>query len=274
MNLVFIYLSDNEKYLAMTKKIKSLLILLLGVNFTMTAQLGFSHEVGLFVGGVAMKSDFGERNNFKNNFVNNGFSVGIVHYFNFAFRSSCNCYTPETYFNDHFKIRTELSYNSSNLEFFGKYASSNSITGTQLNAIKGKSEVTDVGLQFEYYPFSIRDFSSSDGNFTPYIGFGAHYSSFQNGTYSELGPLDTPISTPVKYFGATSDKGGNTWSLVSNIGARYKLNDFSDLFAEVRWQYYFSDWVDGLNPNPEIYPENKSNDWNFWFNFGYIYYLN
>ena len=45
-----------------------------------------------------------------------------------------------------------------------------------------------------------------------------------------------------------------------------------------RWQYYFSDWVDGLNPGIDQnevrpVPENKSNDWIYWINIGYIYYL-
>jgi hypothetical protein len=35
----------------------------------------------------------------------------------------------------------------------------------------------------------------------------------------------------------------------------------------------FSNWVDGLNPNPAIYKENKANDWLVWLNVGYIYYL-
>jgi hypothetical protein len=39
---------------------------------------------------------------------------------------------------------------------------------------------------------------------------------------------------------------------------------------DLRFQYYFSNWVDGLNPNPEIYKENKANDWLVWFNVGYI----
>jgi hypothetical protein len=44
--------------------------------------------------------------------------------------------------------------------------------------------------------------------------------------------------------------------------------------VDLRFQYYFSNWVDGLNPDPKIYKENKANDWLVWFNFGYIYYLN
>jgi hypothetical protein len=39
---------------------------------------------------------------------------------------------------------------------------------------------------------------------------------------------------------------------------------------EGRWHYYFSDFVDGLNPNN---PNNSSNDWVFALTIGYIYYL-
>ena len=273
MKLVFIYLSDNGKSLAMTKKFKYLLILLLGVNFSMTAQFGFSHEVGAFVGGVAFQSDFGVRHDFETNAGNTGFGVGLVHYMNFSYRAECNCYTPETYFNDHFKVRTELSYNSTKLEHFGEWMKKNSVTGNQLKAMKGESKVTDIGMQLEYFPLSIREFTARTGAWAPFIALGAHYSFFQNGTYSELGPMDTPITTPVKYYGAWSEEGGNTWSVVSSVGTRYKLTELSDLFVELRWQYYFSDWVDGLKPDPKIYTENKSNDWNLWLNFGYIYYL-
>ncbi len=258
----------------MTKKIKYVLILLLGVNLSITAQGGFSHEVGAFVGGVAMQSDFGVRHDFKTNAGNTGFAIGLVHYMNFAYRAECNCYNPETYFNDHFKVRSELSYNSTKLEHFGEFAEKNSFYGKQLKAMKGEAKVTDIGMQLEFFPLSIREFTATTGAFAPFIGLGAHYSFFQNGTYSELGPLGTPTTTYPKYLnGGYSSEGGSTWSVVASVGTRYKLTEMSDLFAEVRWQYYFTDWVDGLKPDPKLYKENKANDWNAWFSFGYIYYL-
>ena len=274
MKLVFIYLSDNEKSLAMTKKFKYLLILLLGVNFSMTAQFGFSHEVGAFVGGVAFQSDFGVRHDFETNAGNTGFGVGLVHYMNFSYRAECNCYTPETYFNDHFKVRTELSYNSTKLEHFGEWADKESLAGNQLKAMKGEAKVTDIGMQLEYFPLSIREFTATNGSWAPFLGLGAHYSFFSNHTYSELGPLGSPLTTYPRYLnGGYSSEGGSTWSVVSSVGTRYKLTELSDLFVELRWQYYFSDWVDGLNKDPNIWNENKSNDWNVWFHVGYIYYL-
>jgi hypothetical protein len=32
----------------------------------------------------------------------------------------------------------------------------------------------------------------------------------------------------------------------------YKLTPLRDLMVDLRFQYYFSNWVDGLNPNPDI----------------------
>ena len=207
--------------------------MLLGANFSMLAQFGFSHEVGAFVGGVALQSDFGVRNDFKTNSGNTGFAVGLVHYMNFAYSAECNCYSPETYFNDHFKVRSELSYNSTKLEHFGEYVKKNTTTGNQLKAMRGEAKVTDLGMQLEYYPLSIREFTATTGSLAPFISLGAHFTFFQNKTYSELGAMDTPISTPIKYYGAWSDEGGSTMSVVSSIGTRYKLTELSDLFVEL-----------------------------------------
>jgi hypothetical protein len=258
----------------MTKKIKHFVFLLLLSPLFSNAQFGFSHEIGAFAGGVAFQSDFGVRHDFKTNAGNTGFGIGLVHYMNFAYRAECNCYTPETYFNDHFKLRSELSYNSTKLEHFGKWAEKNSPAGYQLAAMKGEAKVTDIGMQLEYFPLSIREFTATDGAWAPFIALGAHYNFFQNNTYSELGPLGTPATTYPDYLpDGYSSEGGSTWSVVSSIGTRYKLTELSDLFVELRWQYYFSDWVDGLRKDPDLHEENKANDWNVWFHFGYIYYL-
>ena len=48
------------------------------------------------------------------------FGIGIIHYINFAYRADCNCYSTDTYWNDHFKIRTEISFNKTKLNHFGR----------------------------------------------------------------------------------------------------------------------------------------------------------
>lgn len=264
----------------MPRKIFLALALALGVNTISTAQFGFSHEIGAFVGPTAFQSDFGERHDFDTNKGNTGYGIGLVHYMNFSYRAECNCYTPETYFNDHFKLRSELSYTRSKLNFFGQWAEKENLAGNQLKAAQGIASVTDIGMQLEYFPLSIRQFTATDGAWGPFIGLGAHFSFFTpnvtsnyGGTTSEWNNYNMSAWNPKYTNGAVNNNGGSTWSVVSSLGSRYKLNELSDLFIELRWQYYFSNWVDGLSPDPNIYKENKANDWNIWLNLGYIYYL-
>lgn len=260
----------------MSKKIFLAFLIALSSPFVSKAQFGFSHEIGAFVGPTMFYSDYGQRYDFDTNISNTGFGVGLVHYMNFSYRAECNCYTPETYFNDHFKLRSELSYTRSKLEHRGEWVDPKrtSQDANQLRAMRGLASVTDIGMQLEYFPWSIRQFTATDGAFGPFIGLGAHYNFFRPENTSLLGPINTEISYPEKYRnGAVTNASGSTWSVVASAGSRYKLTELSDLFVELRWQYYFSNWVEGVSPDPAKYPENKANDWNMWLNFGYIYYL-
>ncbi|UPQ80257.1 glutamate dehydrogenase [Flavobacterium azooxidireducens] len=259
------------KYLIIT------LLLVLGFNNAVKAQFGFSHEVGAIVGPVAFQSDYGVRGDGETNFGNTGFGIGIIHYMNFSYRADCNCYATPTYFNDHFKVRSELSYNKTNLEHYGKWVDDNktSIKAQQLRAMKGSTAVTNIGMQLEYFPLSIREFSSTPGKLAPFVSLGGQFSYFKPEAYSELGlGLGQLLEvTPVKYIDGVTNESGTVWSVVASVGTRYKLTVLSDLMIDLRWQYYFSNWVDGLNPNPQVYTENKANDWLVWLNVGYIYYL-
>lgn len=276
LNDVFIYLLRIELIVMQKSKYFSLLILCFLVFTTsVKAQFGFSHEVGVIAGPVAFQSDYGVRGDFKTNSGNTGYGIGLIHYLNFSYKAECNCYTPETYFNDHFKLRSELSYNKTELQHFGKWVdkSRTSLIANQLRGMRGSTSVTNIGMQLEYFPLSIRDFTSTIGSWAPFVSLGGQFSFYDPEAYSTLGELDTPLTTPVKYLGATTNQGGTVWSIVSSIGTRYKLTELSDLMVDLRVQYYFSNWVDGLNPDPKVYTENKANDWNVWFNVGYIYYL-
>ena len=139
--------------------------------------------------------------------------------------------------------------------------------------MRGSTSVLNLGMQLEYFPWSVRDFTASIGSYAPFISLGGQYSYYNPKAYSLLGPLDNPITTFPKYIGATQNESGNVWSVVSSVGTRYKLAPLSDLMVDLRFQYYFSNWVDGLNPDENLYPENRANDWLVWFNVGYIYYL-
>lgn len=260
-----------------------IVIFCLGVINTAHSQFGFSHEVGVIAGPVAFQSDYGERHDFDTNKGNTGLGIGLIHYLNFSYRADCNCYTRETYFNDHFKVRSELSYNKTKLNHFGRWVDPDktSVAAQQLRAMTGSTAVTNIGMQLEFYPLSIRDFTAQTGSFGPFISLGGQFSfykpevstSYGDGRLIEANMYPKYwVPSDGKEHGFTNES-GSTWSVVSSVGTRYKLTPLSDLILDLRFQYYFSNWVDGLNPNPDMFKENKANDWNVWLNFGYIYYL-
>ena len=110
----------------MLKYLSLAFFVLLGFSNNSIAQFnGFSNEVGVISGPTALQSDYGERNDLKTNVGNTGVGIGFVHYLNFAFDSSCLCYTPESYFNDHFKLRSEISYSYTELKHFGYWVDKN-----------------------------------------------------------------------------------------------------------------------------------------------------
>ncbi|MGO4820170.1 MULTISPECIES: THC0290_0291 family protein [unclassified Flavobacterium] len=266
----------------MLKPFSLILLFLFGLSNTTNAQFGFSHEVGIIAGPVAFQSDYGERYDLSTNAGNTGVGIGIIHYINFSYKADCNCYTADTYFNDHFKLRSELSYNKTNLEHLGEWVAPErtGLGADQLRAMKGSTAVTNIGMQLEYFPLSIRRFTATTGSLGPFISLGGQFSYYNPKAYSTLGPLGTPLTTFPKYLTPSdgrpygfSNEGGTVWSVVSSVGTRYKLSPLRDLMVDLRFQYFFSNWVDGLNPNPDIYKENKANDWLVWFNVGYIYYL-
>lgn len=264
-----------------SKSILFICFILFGFTNSAHAQFGFSHEIGIIAGPVAFQSDYGERYNLDTNAGNTGLGIGIIHYINFSYSADCNCYTPDTYFNDHFKLRSELSYNKTDLNHFGQWVEGTPSLGKeQLKAMHGSTAVTNIGMQLEYFPFSIRRFTATIGSLGPFVSLGAQFSYYNAKAYSTMGPLGTSLTTFPKYLVPTDDRPygfstetGSVWSIVSSVGTRYKLSPLSDLMIDLRMQYYFSNWVDGLNPNPAIYKENKANDWLVWFNVGYIYYL-
>ncbi|GAA3632388.1 THC0290_0291 family protein [Flavivirga jejuensis] len=248
---------------------------------TVSAQLGFSHEIGVITGPIQFRSDFGSRKDTKTNLGNSGFGIGVVHYINFSYRSDCNCYTTDTFFNDHFKLRNEISWNKTKLEHFGEFVdpSKTSVNADQLRGHKGVSQNLDIGTQLEFYPFSIRSFQSFGYRFAPFGSLGIHYTAFTpevSTTYENPDPLLTGnVLEPSNFYsewdpGSVDASPGSTWSLVSSVGVRYKLTKISDLMLDLRFQYYFNDWVDGLNHQLDF---NKSSDWLLWLNVGYIFYL-
>lgn len=255
---------------------------LLVVSQAMHSQFGFSPEIGIIVGPVQFRSDYGLRNDGETNFGNSGFGIGIINYLNFSYQRNYNYSSRETYFKDHFKVRSELSWNKTNLEHFGEFVdpSETSENAKRLRGHKGVANNFDLGLQLEFYPYSIKEFEYVTSKLSPFISLGFHYTFFNSEvstTYNNPNTLAFgDISDPSNFYsgwdpGSIDAGAGNTWSLVSSIGVRYKLNYLSDLMLDFRGQYFFNDWVDGLNHQQS---SNQNNDWLIWLNVGYIYYFN
>ncbi len=250
------------------------LVTALIMNCLVYSQLGFSHEIGVIAGPVPFQSDYGLRYDFETNKGNVGFGVGIIHYLNFSYKSECDCYTTYTYFNDHFKVRNEISYIDVQLDHFGKWAERDNAGGEFLRRMNGKTTIFNIGTQLEYFPLSIRDFENGGYSIAPYGSIGVQFGNYTpevNVDYSVL-PLGHQFRD--KYGPDNiSEESGSVWSIVMSAGARYKLSAVSDLLVDARWQYFLSNWVDGVNPDDSVYNENKANDWLFFLSVGYIYYL-
>lgn len=257
-------MTNSHKYI-------TALLLLFTVVHVSNAQLGFSHEIGFITGPVAFQSDYGERYDWDTNSGNVGFGIGLVHYINFAYRADCDCYSADTYWNDHFKIRSQISYHVTTLNHLGEEADKLSLGGLQLRSMEGKAKVFEAGAQLEWYPLSIRDFQEGKPKIAPYIGLGANYVSYRPEATSTLGPLNNPVTTFPTFIDRIDTSQGSAIAISGDLGFRYKVGPLSDILISSRWHYYTgSNYVDGLSPNNV---NNRANDWIWWFNVGYIFYL-
>lgn len=262
----------------MRKHLYTTIFALFSLSTIATAQANLAHEIGFFAGPVTLQSDFGERHNVDTNVGNTGFGFGVAHWLNFSAANNRDRYFPE-----HFKIRSELSFSRTNLRHFGEWVERkpDGLFAQQLKNMKGTSTVIGLGSQLEFSPFrSIHNFENSVGGISPYFSAGFMVSYYSAKLNSRLGDMSLPSVTPGKYLTPSdgrahgfSSENGITVAATAGIGVHYKLTTMSDLMFETKFQMYSSDWIDGLNPNKDIYTENKSNDWQVWFNFGYIYYL-
>lgn len=274
--MFFLYLSKILISIVSIMKIRIFAPVVIMLLFFIKSTSQTTHEIGAIAGPVALFSDYGVRGDLETNIGNTGIGVGIVHYLKFCYHCG-----RTSYFNNHFMVRNEVLFHQTDLQHYGKWVSSDrtSLAADQLRAMKGSTSVLEVGSSLEYYFFNIRDYNSNAFKVAPFIGLGVRWVLFSPTASSSMGELNTEETTPKKYFNAFKTDSGTAFSLVANAGFRYKLTERSDLMLETRWHYYTSDWIDGLNPSYENnemveVPENRSNDWMFAINAGYIFYLN
>lgn len=248
----------------MPKKITTLLVFLLSYS-AVKAQYGRTyHEIGIMAGPVFFQSDFGARGDINNAIKNVGISGGVIYYLSLD--------NNRSNFADNFKLRLEASFMKVQLEHYGKYVESSSDFARKLRGMSSTIKAASVGIQLEYYPFKTDDYSGAI--FSPYISAGGQITSYSTKAYSKLGPIGTPLSVPVKYVDGFKSSTGFATSVTTSIGFRYKIDDYNAIIVDGRLQYYFTDWMDGMNPNRRIYTENKTNDYSATLNVGYVYYFN
>lgn len=249
----------------------------------------FTHEIGFVVGGAFFSTDYGQRFEIKSSGAANvGFGGGLIYYLTFAdYRYRWNQRT--SYFRDHFRFRTELSYFSAKLNHYGIYVdeSQTSAEADKLRAMTGQATTVNLGTQIEYHFVNITDFGSRRNPhlfLSPYISFG------MMGVYSDpslsttYGDGDWESDSTLLYEkwavpGSVDINSRIVFSLTASAGTRLKIGEYSDIFIEAKWQYYFSDWIDGINATQPYSdsnrdPNNLFNDWSLFANVGYVFYLN
>lgn len=264
---MFLYICQSlhlKSFFIMLKKIITSLVILISCS-SVKAQYGNTYqEIGFMAGPVFFQSDFGARGDFENAIKNVGISVGVFYYI------SPN--SNRSGFADNFKIRLEASFMKVELEHYGKYTEGDTDFARKLRGMNSSVKAGNVGVQLEYYPFKTDDYSSA--TFSPYISAGTQLTSYSVTAKSSLGAIGTPTTMIDKYIDGFRSDSGIAVSLTTSIGFRYKLADYHALILDARLQYYFTDWMDGMNPDKDKYPENKTNDYSATLNVGYVYYFN
>ena len=253
---------------------KKLTLVLLFLAFQLSAQ-HFTHDFGIHAGVASIQTDYGVREDFLSNYGNVSGSISFTHTLHFFNRDPR--WNSNHRFWSYVALRTELNLiPNGNFRHYGEFAEKNSPDGEQLRAMTGKTSITNLGVQLEYYFKCLRDFVHPLSNikFNPYILGGIQYTLFNSKMSSELGDwTQNPNVLPTKWrpANATDVGPGSTYAITFGGGVRYNLTKKIDLNAQFNWQFFFSDSVDGLTANVN---ENLNNEWLLNFQLGIIFHLN
>ncbi len=259
------------------KIINKLFLIVLFLSVTNSfAQLELSNEFGITFGPVTMQTDYGERYHLPSS-TETSFGLGIVHYLSF-YGSNYNWRNGASFFSDHFKLRSEVSYYFNNsLEHKGAYVEGSGDFVDRMKGMKGKTKVFNFGAQLEYYFNNLEDYGllfNNDNKFAPYISVGLQYNIYDPEFETNYGSGDY-INDPTGVLPKPWQKNaifvekGNTFSFTMSAGTRYRIADF-DLVLDVRWQHFFSDKIDGLDAAPENVSGSKFNDTAVYFSVGVV----
>jgi opacity protein-like surface antigen len=227
--------------------------------------------LGVQIGNSIIHSDYGEGNSSDVNAL----SVSLTHSLYFFGISS---WRKQNTLNHHIALRSELNFVSNiKLSHKGEYVNGNGNLATQLRAMTGSFKITNIGFQGEIYLKNLKEFiyynNQYGTNLNPYLLAGIQFSIFKNSLNSTLGDWTQDSSVLPEKWRDPSDTSvgrGTSFSSTFGLGTRYKLNNEIDLNAQFKWQFFFSDNLDGLRSNS---PENEDNEWSTVFQIGFIYNL-
>ncbi len=247
-------------------RIKS--FILIAVFFVLSnrisAQSQSTLEGSVNFGLASFQTDYGIRGDIRSGLTGNvGIAVGGSIYLNFFNMDPLSGSDPN-WSQRHLKLKLEGSYLQANLEHF---------VDTDIRKyMKGKATVINFGGVLEYHPFVIPDYiPDKDRKTSPYLGFGI-MGGYSMPTETDAGLLQAyqpyTDANEQEHIPLITDS-NLTYSLVFSAGIRYKLDDISAIMLDMRWQYFDSDYIDGLSPNPEIVL-NIHNDWLYYLNVGYV----
>ena len=227
--------------------------------------------LGVQIGNSIIHTDYGEGNSSDVNAL----SVSLTHSLYFFAISS---WRKQNTLNHHIALRSELNFVSNiKLSHKGEYVNGNGNLATQLRAMTGSFKITNIGFQGEIYLKNLKEFiyynNQYGTNLNPYLLAGIQFSIFKNSLNSTLGDWTQDSSVLPEKWRDPSDTSvgrGTSFSSTFGLGTRYKLNNEIDLNAQFKWQFFFSDNLDGLRSNS---PENEDNEWSTVFQIGFIYNL-
>jgi len=263
----------------MKRHLPKITVLILFFFFTTTySQSRFSHEAGIIFGPASLQTDFGQSKDFPS--ANQAtLAFGVTHYLKF-FGSQYSWRSGSSYFSTHFKLKTEFLYlSNTNIQHEGEWAEGTGETAQKLQAMTGQVKMYNIGTNLEFYFLELEDYSSfyrSSGSLNPYISIGLQFSIYDPDILVNdvsLEGQEEPYTQLIDKWqeGAVYLDEGNTFGASVGAGLRYSLDKF-DLVLDGRYQYFFSDQVDGLDaPND---PGNKNNDTMVFINLGVVYVFN
>lgn len=247
-------------------KINNLILLLLLFTFTMAEGQNNGRtyqEIGIMGGPVFFQGDFGERGELDNTIKNVGFSGSLVYYV--SLNEDRNNLAQKV------KIRFDITGMTVNLQHYGPSTSGSGDFATKLKGMRSDVKVGSLGAQIEFYPWKTDDYSRA--TWSPYIAGGGQINSYSADAYSFLGPIGSTNTIPDKFVDGFKDQSGFALSATGSLGVRYKLTKFNYLLLEGQLKYYFSDWIEGLNPDQMKNRASRNNDFAGTLNIGYIYYF-